>query len=602
VGLTGVTPAPILVLNPVLVPLTNPPAVLTWTASSASLFATTGWFNFNNAAANNLVQPGAILLFSITGSPVWVAVIDLASAINTVPLSNTAGPVTLSQAVPSNSTVLAILPQALTVLPQSIIDAILVNLSKNLSFSLWYDFATNGGTWVLRGAQSDFGAIEPALLALSGLNLLLIMNVNFITGLWRINARGLRYVFESITAIQWYNDGNRKLAQLTGEAQTDTVRVLKVNQNLHADDASGLHHGFALGTNYDLTIDRLWSYPDGTDEVRRTTVNFADSDKDGYPDYPDLYFNVISDIPSNVYLFWSNIANPPYDQPLYTVRAYDTDLLRINDYPVPPLGTVAFQMISSTSYVLNETFWLMTSTGWQQNTTSYRVHKGRGPNIAAAWVTAQGVTMPYADAISFQWKHYAPSAHRINPSSTNIIDIFVLTYAYDAAVRLWIANGAVLIDQPMPDNEFDLSVAFSSLETFKMFSDTMVWRPVRYKYLFGASADPSVQAQFKVVRSAATLASDGEIQSQIITSINTFFNIAQWDFGETFYWSELSAYIHQQLVGLISSVVIVPLAANANFGDIFEISCNADEIFISTAQISDIILISSNTAINLRIA
>jgi hypothetical protein len=586
------------------IPVTTPYAPMAWTASSASLFTNTGWFvGISNAVTGNLVQPGAMLQFSINGSLSWVAVITVQSSISAVPLNNTAGPVTLSQSVPTGSTVQAILPQALTILPQSVTDQILINLGKRISFSLWYDYSTNGGTWVVQGAQNDFGTVEPALIQFGNLNLLLIMNVNYITGLWRINSRGLRYVFESLTAIQWYNDGTTALAQLTGEAQVDTVRILKVNQDLHADTVTQQHHGFALGSNYDLTIDRLWSYADGTNEARRTTVNLADTDGDGYPDQPDLYYKVISDIPQNTYLFWSNQANPPYDQPLYTVRAYDTDILRLNDYPAPPIGTIGFQMLSSTSYVFNETFWVLTGTGWQQDTTSFRAQRGRGPNIAAAWVTAnQGVLMPYADAVSFQWKHYAPSNHRINPASTNIIDIFVLTYAYDSAVRQWISNGALLVDQPTPDNELSLSIAFSGLETFKMFSDTIVWRPVSYKYLFGASADPSVQAQFKVVRLLSSSVSDGEIQSKILAAINTFFDIAQWDFGETFYFTELAAYIHQQLVGLISSVVIVPLAANANFGDGFEISCQANEIFISCAQISDIIIITTNSAINLRIS
>ena len=86
-----------------------------------------------------------------------------------------------------------------------------------------------------------------------------------------------------------------------------------------------------------------------------------------------------------------------------------------------------------------------------------------------------------------------------------------------------------------------------------------------------------------------------------MAAINNFFAISNWDFAETFYFTELAAYIHQQLVGLISSVVIVPVIANGAFGDIFEISCGIDEIFISVAQVSDIVLIPSNTAVNLRI-
>lgn len=231
------------------------------------------------------------------------------------------------------------------------------------------------------------------------------------------------------------------------------------------------------------------------------------------------------------------------------------------------------------------------------------MERGRGPNVAAEWVTPSGNPVPVADPIYFHWRHYAPSDHRIDPAQTNIIDIFVLTYVYDKAVRQWISSGAILDNMPTPPTELSLRLTpeLTALETFKMFSDQIVWRPVSYKYLFGNGADPELQARFKVVRVPNASVSDGEIQTQIITAINAYFAVSNWDFGETFYFTELAAYIHQQLVGLIGSVVLVPLASDAAFGDGFEVSCRSDEIFVSTAQVTDIILIPSNTAVNLRI-
>jgi hypothetical protein len=254
------------------------------------------------------------------------------------------------------------------------------------------------------------------------------------------------------------------------------------------------------------------------------------------------------------------------------------------------------------SYLYDATFWIHTNSGWQQDTSgSYRVERGRGLNVAASWVTASGAMTPSGDSLNYLWKHFAPSDHRIDPASTNIIDIFVLTFAYNTAVRQWITNGAVAANLPSAPTELDLSVAFASIAPYKMFSDQIVWRPVSYKFLFGTGADPELQAQFKVVRLTNATVSDGEIQSRIITAIDAFFGLGNFDFGETFYFTELAAYIHQQLVGLVGSVVIVPLASDAAFGDGFEVACRSDEIFISTAQVSDIVLIPSNTAVNLRI-
>ena len=565
---------------------------ITWTTSSANLFLTTGWFS----TTQSLIQPGAIVQFQLpdtAGTIVWVGVQDVQGAINAVPPLNTAGPVTLAMEVPTGSNVLAVLPAAQVGLSDSVIATIQTNLNKFLSFSLWYDYSNfnsiNGPTWVVKLPQNDFGPPEPVLVGTQ----LLVLNVNYISGIWRINSRGTRYVFESVNAIEWFDNGQRGLAQLTGEAQPDLIRMLQINRNLL--DA----RGYALTKDYDLTIDRLWLYPDGTPESRRTTVLFLDSNDDGMPDNPDTFYKIIPDDGINNYLFWSNVNNPPYDEPLYTVTVYDTQALLAAD--TPAIGTVGFA-ITGTSVNTDESFWLYTLTGWQQDVTnSYRFEWGRGPNVAANWVSITGSSVPVGDQLDFHWKHYAPSDHRLDPAGTNIHDIFVLTVAYDSAVRQWIANGANPSSQPTPPTELDLRLAFSALETFKMFSDTLVWRPVRYRYLFGTGADDELRAQFKVVRLTNASVSDGQIQAQIIAAINTYFSASFWDFGETFFYTELAAYIHQQLVGLIGSIVLVPLAAEAAFGDGFEVTCNVDEIFISTAQVSDIVMIPSNTAVNLRI-
>ena len=638
----------------------------TWTTASADLFQTTGWFS----GIDVLIQPGAIIQFSISNVPTWVAVIDVQGSIITSPPLNTAGPVTLSQEVPTGSTVLAILPSASVQIDSTLLATITSNINLRLSFSLFYDYwnsgSTTGPTWVIGTSNNDFGDPEPAL---SGTQLL-IANVNYISQVWRVNSQGLRYVFESINDIEFFDNGTRGLAQLTGEAVQDTVRIMRTNRNLN-DPA-----GYALPIDYNLAIDRLWSYPDGTPEPRRTTVMLFDSNLDGYPDAPDTFYKVIANgfyywVNANMaiastslilvttngisvgqsvkgvgifagtlvtavtstsitlsaattaainvgasviigdadakstYLFWSNAANPPYDEPLYTVIAYDTDTLL--QATTPAVGTVAFQVTSTVTYLDDETFWVYTGSPptWQQDVDGiYRMERGRGANIAAIWVAATDIAVAEErSSLVFQWKHYAPSDHRIDPAQTNLIDIFVLTYDYDVSVRQWITAGAILSALPAPLTEFALRTTpgLVSLESLKMFSDQIVWRPVQYKFLFGNGADPELQAQFKVVRVTNAAVSDGEIQSRIITAMNNYFAVDNFDFGETFYFTEMAAYIHQQLAGLIGSIVLVPTASDAAFGDGFEVSCRPDEVFLSTAQVSDIVLIPSNTAVNLRI-
>ena len=565
---------------------------ITWSTSFSTLFQTTGWFS----QTQNIIQPGAMIQFNVSGQLVWVAVIDIQGPINNSPTTNTAGPVTLSQEIPTNSIVMAVLPAAYVTLSSTVLSTIQNNIDTKLSFSIWYDYSNsnsiNGPIWVVQGPENDFGYPEPYMQG----NLIHIMNVDYITGLWRINSRGMQYIFESKSKIQWYDNGKRNLAQLTAESNPDLIKVMRINRNLNDS------YGYALSKDYNVSIDRMWSYDEGTMEPRRATVLLYDSNGDGYPDNPDAFYSIISKKKQENFLFWSNTANYPYDEPIYNVKAYDTDTLMFADSP--PDGTIGFITVSTTSYLNYQTFWTystLTSSWTQDFSNSYRAERGRGSNIASSWVTSTSTLHPQEDDVIFQWKHYAPSDHRIDPASTNIIDIFVLTYAYDTAIRQWITNGSKPLLKPTPPTELDLSVAFSGMEDFKMFSDTIIWRPVKYKFLFGNNADPELTAKFKVVRLPNASVSDGDIKSRIVAAINTFFQVSRWDFGDTFFASELSAFIHLQLAGLISSVVLVPLAADAVFGDNYEISCNTDEIFISTAQVSDIEIISSNTTTKLRI-
>jgi hypothetical protein len=299
------------------------------------------------------------------------------------------------------------------------------------------------------------------------------------------------------------------------------------------------------------------------------------------------------------YLFWQRQTDGTY-LPITSmvVCATDTDRLALD----VPTGFVVFQIVPSVGNVTGFNFWVKTATSWTQEFLTYRYAIGRGSNIANGWYeNGPQPLLIYNQQIAFQWKHYAPTDHRIDPSQTNIIDIFVLTTEYDFLTRQWIASGAILADLPLPPTELDLRIAFSEFNNYKMFSDEIVWRPAQYKFLFGEGSEPALRAQFKVVALPNSPYSDGEIKSRVIRAINDYFDVSRWNFGETFYYTALAAYIHIQLAAVIGSVVLVPLDESSSFGDGFEVSSLSDEIFISTAQVSDIIIIGSNTPSNLRI-
>ena len=79
------------------------------------------------------------------------------------------------------------------------------------------------------------------------------------------------------------------------------------------------------------------------------------------------------------------------------------------------------------------------------------------------------------------------------------------------------------------------------------------------------------------------------------------FNVCRlWDFGDNFFFSELAAYLHEQLGSIIASVVLVPLNPLKTFGDLYEIRSAPNEIFVNGATVVDVEVIDALTQSNLR--
>jgi hypothetical protein len=201
----------------------------------------------------------------------------------------------------------------------------------------------------------------------------------------------------------------------------------------------------------------------------------------------------------------------------------------------------------------------------------------------------------------FKWNHFAPIDQRVDPAPTNIIDMIVITAGYNTQMTIWNNSGASVDTMPTPPTTEDLRLSFQNLDQYKMATDYIVWNSGQFKLLFGQTAPLELQATFIVVKSLSTSASDNEVKTNVIASINTYFDIRNWDFGESFYFSELAAFIHQQLSQMISSVVIVPTAASSQFGNLFEITAAQNEIFMSSATVNNVTIVSGLTSQNLRI-
>ena len=118
--------------------------------------------------------------------------------------------------------------------------------------------------------------------------------------------------------------------------------------------------------------------------------------------------------------------------------------------------------------------------------------------------------------------------------------------------------------------------------------------------MFGSDAEEAFQAKFKIVKLPGTNLSDNEIKSGVVRLFNQYFEADNWEFGETFYFTELSSFIHQNLGNAIGSILILPKNTAGNFGDLFQVKADPNELFISTATVNDISIVEKITSQTLR--
>ncbi len=393
---------------------------------------------------------------------------------------------------------------------------------------------------------------------------------------YRLTVRGTRYIFESEKEIRFFFDSNSKIYDPTiNKVVKDTITVLGINA---LPDSS-------YPISRDITWEIIDDYKgsDGYIDTKKISVSFADSDNDGIVDDPDIFKVIVSPTVN------------PLQKFIFQKRKQNND--GVVDYQYVNNSSGLIQVYNSESDVN-----MSTMTDGQ---LAYFINSGVVKTFTKA-SSRFALNTEYKgyvgrDNIKFQYIHAAESSARIDPSASNIIDVYMLTKTYDLQYRQWLSGA--LSTKPLPPSSDSLYINFGSLlNSVKSISDEVIYHPVKYKNLFGLHADLSLQATIKIVKNSAISVSDNDIKTGTISAINEFFSIENWDFGDTFYFAELTTFIMQKMAPKISNIVIVPKQQNLNFGSLYEIKSNSDEIFISSATVNDIEVISEITATQIKAA
>lgn len=526
---------------------------------------------------NNKLETG-LATSSNSTTVLWTKIVSVTgdgTANNTGLLATGFGPIVLNDIIPLGAKVSKIIPKYKSVIDSSTITTMIDLVFDNKPFGLRYDKITR--TWKII-FEANLNTVDGFNLGKSGDKSNQQLDASWLilftpdNEFYTVASRLMRYVFESDQQVRFYYDSSDKIYDTrTNTIAKDSIKVLSINTK--------------PSQTVPFTFDRNWAVLkeynglDGYVDTKKIEITFTDSDEDSVVDNPEIFNDIVA--PS---------ATTYIIQEKYNIgdRQEDYRYVSNSDNKVIILSSET-AVGSLSAYSEGQHFYFLDTEVVKKldsiasmliPSLTYKVFVGR-------------------DNLKFQYIHNADYESRIDPGITNIIDIFVLTREYDTYYRQYISG--VIENEPLPPSSDSLyNDLHPTLRKIKAISDEIIYHPVKYKVLFGSLSNINLQATFKVVKNLDQVISDNDVKTRILVAIEQFFAIENWDFGNTFYFSELSTYVLSQLAPFIVSFVIVPKADNLYFGSLFEISCEKDEIFVSGATVDDIEIITSITASKIK--
>ena len=532
-------------------------------------------FHFMSNNSHALMQGNADHPNAITYK--WVKVISVTGDGRTDNADGT-GPIILNDIIPSNAILSELRPKFGKTLLSDVQSQIVDQVFAYKTFGLRYDDNLRQWRMITQNnldITSEFSTGKTGDVTDQQLDSSWLLLFETDGEKYTITSRGQRYIFESNEEIRFYYDSTSKIFDnKTGQIIKDKINILSINTQ--PDSTS------AFTVDYPWEVSKEYRDGDGYIDSKKVEVTFFDSDSDGVVDDPETFVTVVDEDtnPLTKYIF----------QKKYTTSD------GIEDYKYMDNSSNAVQVKQSesvvgalSSYTDGQVFYLVTegvfkmyssTAGTLALTTDYKAYVGR-------------------DGLKFHYVHSADDDSRIDPSSSNIIDTYLLTRTYDTNFRQYLDG--TITNKPLPPSSDNLFNNYGAeINKIKSISDDVIYHPVKYKVLFGAKADAQVQANIKIVKNPDQVVNDNDIKARVISAINEYFALENWDFGDSFHFSEMATYVMNQVAPDLVNIVIVPKQDSQGFGSLYEIKSESDEVFISGATVDDVTIIDAITASKLK--
>ena len=499
-------------------------------------------------------------------------------------LADGTGPVVLNRFVPTGAIAQQVIAVFKTDFSDSLVQSIINQIYLNQNFGLGYNNLTS--TWYLitsnnLATNAPFSLTYAQDNSSANLDASWFLQITTDGSNYTVQSRNLDYYFGSVLQNRFFFYGSEKIYDSrTGTVISDFVNILKTN---HQPDSSA-----PLDSDTVIKIIGQPVLSDGLVDDFQVLVSFEDSNNDGIPDDPDFFNNIVAPtVNSNQKLvFFQQTVD--FDN-LQRYLLVEPGIVNSN-YP-----TMSAIELVKAQYVVGQIFYAYQDAVFYTLTVD-----STGTQVLV--VNTQFICYTGRQDLYFQYRHNSPLTNRIDPGSTNIIDVYLVTLSYYTAYQNWIQDSTGTVTKPTPPTIDELMTDYTGLQNYKMISDNMILNSVDFQPLFGSKASEALRATIKVIKSSQSTASISEIKNLVVANMNAYFSIDKWDFGDTFYFSELAAFIHSQIGDVVSSVVLVPLNPQKSFGDLYEVRSAPNQIFVNGATVNDIEVITALTSTNLQTA
>ena len=515
---------------------------------------------------------------------------------------NGTGPVALNVFVPTGAIPEVVIPILVTrfstTLQQDIINQILLYRNFGLGYDNTGSVTGTPFTWYLitstnLAVDADFSLANAGNTTGTNQDASWVIQAVNDGSKYTVSSRALSYNFGSVLQTRFFfENGNRIYDPRLGNVISDFVNVLKTNSLPDSNSP--------LPADIYLKIIGQPVQVDGLVDDFQVVVSYEDLNNDGITDDPDFFDEIVApNVDSNLkYVFFEKTVD------FNNLQRY---LLVEPDRVNSQYSTLDAIEAVKTEYVVGKIFYaydqtIITGPLAGQIGAFYQLVINVYGVRSLLDVTTEWQAQVGRGGLYFQYRHNAPLADRIDPGTTNIIDLYVVTQAYYTAYQNWITDSTGTVPKPEVPTIDQLTTSYQGLDNYKMISDNIVLNSVTFKPLFGPKADENLRGTIKVIRAANSTASVSEIKTLVVANLNQYFDIAVWNFGDTFYFSELAAYIHRNMGGIVSSVVLVPVDPNRYFGDLYEVRSAPNEIFVNAAGVSSVEVITALTSTNIKTA